>query len=413
MRNTSAAAMMPLLTSSSLSLPPPLKRLRHFLRAALHLLPWLLRLIVANTLLSLLLPFALVAPTAVYDASSLIAESIWLHIQRIFTETNKAHIIVTGDELPPGESAVVVCNHVEWSDFYMIQELALRAGMLSRCRWFAKKELKWVPFLGWGLWAMGMPLVSRKWMEDRKEMERVFGGVVEKKWPICRLFAVSFLLYPSILVSICLCEISPGETVSTYLGLLTYPPGRSLLFLLYTPSPTPYIKLPTLLTFLPTGLISFSESTRITPSKRLAAASHALKHSKPLPNHLLLPRTKGFAASVQHLRSAPHVKAVYDVTISYADMHNSQPGSTGKTAPFAFQSPPTFVQSVLAPDVGRRWKTLVHVRRFAIDDLPAEEAELRTWLEDRWVEKGELLEGLRAKLLRGEGWEELEKGKVE
>jgi 1-acyl-sn-glycerol-3-phosphate acyltransferase len=195
MRNT-APAMMPLLSSSSLSTPPPLKRLRHFLRAALHLLPWLLRLIVANTLLSLLLPFSLLSPTAVYNASSLIAASVWLHIQRIFTATNKAHIIVTGDPLPPGESAIVVCNHVEWSDFYMIQELALRANMLSRCRWFAKKELKWVPFLGWGLWAMGMPLVSRKWMEDRKEMERVFGGIVEKKWPICRLLAVSLLIIP-------------------------------------------------------------------------------------------------------------------------------------------------------------------------------------------------------------------------
>lgn len=107
------------------------------------------------------------------------------------------------------------------------------------------------------------------------------------------------------------------------------------------------------------------------------------------------------------------MKAVYDVTVSYADMQNVQPSSTGKTAPFAFQSPPTFVQSVLTPDVGRRWKTLVHVRRFEIGDLPAEEAELRTWLEERWVEKGELLEKLRAKLLRGEGWEELEKGKVE
>ena len=50
---------------------------------------------------------------------------------------------------------------------------------------------------------------------------------------------------------------------------------------------------------------------------------------------------------------------------------------------------------------------------FAIDELPAEEAEVRTWLEERWVEKGELLEELRAKLLRGESWEELEKGKVE
>jgi len=172
--------MMPLLSSL-----PPLKRLRHALRAALHLLPWLLRLIVANTILSLLLPFALVAPTAVYNASSLIAASIWLGIQRIFTGANKAHIIVTGDALPPGESAIVVCNHVEWSDFYMIQELALRSGMLSRCRWFAKKELKWVPFFGWGLWAMGMPLVSRKWMQDERELRRVFDGVARGKWPIC------------------------------------------------------------------------------------------------------------------------------------------------------------------------------------------------------------------------------------
>ena len=226
MRNT---AVMPL--SLSASLPPQLKRLRHFLRAALHLLPWLLRLIVANTLLSLLLPFSLLSPTAVYNASSVIAASVWLHIQRIFTATNKAHIIVTGDALPPGESAIVVCNHVEWSDFYMIQELALRANMLSRCRWFAKKELKWVPFLGWGLWAMGMPLVSRKWMEDRKEMERVFGGVVEKKWPICRFFsAVSFLhisfLYISIPESISMFEIISdlAMIVSTQFTWLTDAP---------------------------------------------------------------------------------------------------------------------------------------------------------------------------------------------
>ena len=64
-----------------------------------------------------------------------------------------------------------------------------------------------MPFLGWGLWAMGMPLVSRKWMEDKREMERVFSGVVEEKWPICRLFAVSSLLYPSIPVSMCMFEI--------------------------------------------------------------------------------------------------------------------------------------------------------------------------------------------------------------
>lgn len=163
---------------------PPVRPLL-ILRFLFHFLPWLLHLSVANTLLSLLLPVSLLSPTAAYNASSLIAASVWRHIQHIFTRVNDADILITGDTLPAGESAIVVSNHVEWSDFYLIQALALRAGMLGRCRWFAKKELKWVPFLGWGLWAMGMPLVSRRWMDDKREMDRVFDGVVERKWPIC------------------------------------------------------------------------------------------------------------------------------------------------------------------------------------------------------------------------------------
>lgn len=43
----------------------------------------------------------------------------------------------------------------------MIQALAMRSGMLGYCRYFAKAQLKKVPLLGWGLMAMGMPLVTR------------------------------------------------------------------------------------------------------------------------------------------------------------------------------------------------------------------------------------------------------------
>lgn len=159
------------------------------LRCAAFLVPWLAHLFVADVLLSALLPVSAALPTLAYRLSSIIAELVWRGIQAIFTRVNGAKIVVTGDELPEGESAIVVSNHVEWTDFYMIQELALRAGMLGRCRWFAKQQLKWVPFLGWGLWAMGMPLVSRKWVEDKREMDRVFHGAVKRKWPICRLIS--------------------------------------------------------------------------------------------------------------------------------------------------------------------------------------------------------------------------------
>ncbi|KAJ9648284.1 hypothetical protein H2199_001137 [Coniosporium tulheliwenetii] len=48
--------------------------------------------------------------------------------------------------------------------------------MLGYCRWFAKQQLRWVPFLGWGLWAMGTPLVSKEWTKDRAKMDKVFRG---------------------------------------------------------------------------------------------------------------------------------------------------------------------------------------------------------------------------------------------
>ncbi|KAG6136935.1 hypothetical protein E4U24_000134 [Claviceps purpurea] len=153
------------------------------LRGVLITLPWVLYLLVADVLLSLLLPLALFAPSAVYEASSQIASSVWAWIQLIFESFNGAHIEVSGDPLPKGESAIVVANHVAWCDFYMIQALAQRAGMLKYCRYFAKSQLKAVPFLGWGLWAMGMPLVSRNWLKDKAELDRVFSGIVKGGYP--------------------------------------------------------------------------------------------------------------------------------------------------------------------------------------------------------------------------------------
>lgn len=168
----------------------PTWRILRVFRSTLILTPWVVHLFVADIFLSALLPVSAVLPTLSYNVSSALAASVWLGIQFIFTRINHAKITIAGDRLPQGESAIVVCNHCEWTDFYMIQEVAIRAGMLGRCRWFAKQQLKWVPFLGWGLWAMGMPLVSRKWMQDKREIDRVFRGVSLYRWPMCRSICV-------------------------------------------------------------------------------------------------------------------------------------------------------------------------------------------------------------------------------
>jgi len=141
------------------------------------------------------------------------------------------------------------------------------------------------------------------------------------------------------------------------------------------------------------GLISYSEATRYTPRKRLETEAWCRTHNKAIGKHLLYPRSKGFIATIQKLRSTPQVKAVYDVTIAYAKDDKG------------FQQAPTFTQSILSPDLGKHWRFFVHVDRFAIEDLPLHAEDLAKWLEERWVAKGERLEALDQRLLHGLPWQ--------
>jgi hypothetical protein len=138
------------------------------------------------------------------------------------------------------------------------------------------------------------------------------------------------------------------------------------------------------------GLISYSEATRYTKSKRLEAEAFCRSNNKRLAQHLLYPRTKGFVASVQKLRNTSHVKAVYDITVAYAKNDGSQ-----------FQQPPTFAQSITLPRLDQQWRFFVHVDRYLMEQLPKSDGEIARWLEDRWIEKGQRLESLRQRLQKG------------
>ncbi|KAF7541574.1 hypothetical protein G7Z17_g11912 [Cylindrodendrum hubeiense] len=303
--------------------------LRTHLRGLALTIPWVFSLFLADIALSLLLPLKLVSPRLVYDASSIIALSIWSWVQAIFARVNGAHIRISGDPLPPGESAIIVANHVAWSDFYLIQALAQRSGMLGRCRYFAKAQLRMVPFLGWGLWAMGMPLVSRNWLKDKTELDHVFSNIVQRAFPTCEYLEANSLA-----------ELT-----------------------------------------LRAGLISYSEGTRFTKRKYEESLDFCKTGGRRQPMHLLYPRTKGFITTVQHLRKAPHVKAVYDFTIAYQYQGT-------------FQSAPSIWETLSAPAISAQcgYKFHVRARRFPIESLPTTDEDLATWLEQLWIEKGEWLE---------------------
>ncbi len=212
----------------------------------------------------------------------------------------KVQLVVTGDEVPPRENAVVVANHQQMPDVLVLMALARSKHRLGDLKWFVKKVIKYVPGVGWGMTFLDCLFVERNWAADQ------------------------------------------ASTTSTFARLLDHR--------------------------VPLWLVSFVEGTRLTPKKLTRAVAYANQRGLVPPRHVLVPRTKGFVASVAGLRA--HLDAVYDVTIGYVG------------------GVPTLWQYVR----GFMRTAHLHVRRYPVALLPTDDEALARWLLERFRDKDALLE---------------------
>jgi 1-acyl-sn-glycerol-3-phosphate acyltransferase len=125
---------------------------------------------------------------------------------------------------------------------------------------------------------------------------------------------------------------------------------------------------------IPVCVVSFLEGTRITPAKLAAAREYAKERGLYLPSHTLVPRTKGFVATIAGLRD--HLDAVYDLTIRYGDAGDDR------------------VPSLVNCFEAKVRRVHLHVKRYPIDALPADPA-LHDWVMARFREKDDLLADLQ------------------
>ncbi|MEC7948995.1 MAG: lysophospholipid acyltransferase family protein [Myxococcota bacterium] len=114
---------------------------------------------------------------------------------------------------------------------------------------------------------------------------------------------------------------------------------------------------------IPVFVVSFLEGTRRTERKAQEAEAFARGKGLYVPQQTLVPRTKGFVASVTGLRD--HLDAVYDVTIGYPER-----------VPSLFDC-----YACLVPHVE------IHVRRYEMQTLPESPDELAQWAFARFEEK--------------------------
>lgn len=118
-------------------------------------------------------------------------------------------------------------------------------------------------------------------------------------------------------------------------------------------------------------LLMFSEGTRFTKSKHEASLKFAIENDLPQLKYHLLPRPKGFAFCTKHLQGK--MKYMYDIELCIP-----------KDAKF----PPT-LKSLLQ---GKPCYADMYVRRYALDDLPDNEEDLKKFLYKMYENKDKLTE---------------------
>lgn len=114
-----------------------------------------------------------------------------------------------------------------------------------------------------------------------------------------------------------------------------------------------------------------AEGTRFTESKHEASVKFARERGKPELKHHLIPRAKGFIASLPHLKAK--CPAILDIQLAFS--------KDAKVAPT--------IGNLLH---GRPVVGYMHVRRIDMQSVPDGEAEASEWLQQLFREKDELQE---------------------
>ena len=78
-----------------------------------------------------------------------------------------------GDDVPRGESALVISNHQEMADLVPFLTFAQVKGM-KNIKAIAKNAIKFVPGLGWGAAFLGFLFLKRAWSADKLRIQATF-----------------------------------------------------------------------------------------------------------------------------------------------------------------------------------------------------------------------------------------------
>ncbi|KAF9547749.1 hypothetical protein EC957_007914 [Mortierella hygrophila] len=128
----------------------------------------------------------------------------------------------------------------------------------------------------------------------------------------------------------------------------------------------------------PLWLVVFPEGTVVSRGTRKRSSTFAKKAGLADHRHVLLPRTSGLFVCINKLRGS--VEYLYDATVGYSGI------AYGEIPQELYPLPGLYLNQAQPKDIN------MHLRRFAIKEIPETEAEFVEWVRQRWQEKDELME---------------------
>ncbi|MBB6542556.1 1-acyl-sn-glycerol-3-phosphate acyltransferase [Thalassotalea piscium] len=146
---------------------------------------WVLPIVICS-ILKALLPFKFWQKIFSYLLDHM--ASYWVAIntvnQKLFTNLT---IDVSGvEDLNPKQWYLVICNHQSWVDIVILQRVL--HGKIPFLKFFLKKELIYVPFLGIAWWALDFPFMKRYSQSFIKKNPHLKGKDIETTKKACAKF---------------------------------------------------------------------------------------------------------------------------------------------------------------------------------------------------------------------------------
>ena len=106
--------------------------------------------------------------------------------------------VMTGDDVPVGENAILLLNHQEMTDIVVTFTLARAKKRVGDLKWFVKDILKYTPGVGWGMLFLDCLFIKRNWTNDRDKIHRVFEKILKYRVPLwVMLFAEGTRITPA------------------------------------------------------------------------------------------------------------------------------------------------------------------------------------------------------------------------